>query len=294
MIIHIIIILFNIILANPDSTNVNQGSNYFKNLKLKNMNLDPKGLLNTSSIASKGIFLTKERIDSIKIKAKNFIPQEISKHDTIIIETTKGTLKLIYYPEVAPNHCYNFKKLANSGFYDETKFHRIIKNFMIQGGDILSRDSNQNNDGQGGPGWQVDEEFSKLKHKRGTLSMARGPSPNSAGSQFFICHKDTPWLDESYTVFGEVIENIHILDLIADTPTGYTTAKLNCLSAIPENENADNWIKLQDPKTRELMYSKIPQDKTKVEYSEFMINKLRSDYPTAPVVIRKIRVINEK
>ena len=258
------------------------------------MNLDPKGLLNTTSITSKGIFLTKERIDSIKTKAKNFIPQEVSKRDTIIIETTKGTLKLIYYPEAAPNHCYNFKKLANSGFYDDTKFHRIIKDFMIQGGDILSRDSNQKNDGQGGPGWQIDEEFSELKHKRGTLSMARGPSPNSAGSQFFICHKDTPWLDGSYTVFGEVIENIHIVDLIADTPTAYTTAKLNCLNAIPENENPDNWIKLQDPKTRKLLYSKIPQDKTKVEYSELMINKLRSDAPTAPVVIRKIRVIDEK
>ena len=203
MIIYIIIILFNIILANPDSANVNQGSNYFKNLKLKNMNLDPKGLLNTSSITSKGIFLTKERIDSIKIKAKDFIPKEVSKHDTIIIETTKGTLKLIYYPEVAPNHCYNFKKLANSGFYDKTAFHRIIPGFMIQGGDINSRDNDPKNDGHGGPGWTVDAEFNEISHKRGILSMARSTDPNSAGSQFFICVADAPHLDGKYTVFGD-------------------------------------------------------------------------------------------
>ena len=213
MIIYIIIISFNIILANSDSTDIIHNSNYFKNLKLKNINLNPESLLNTAAITSNGIFLIKKEIDSIKTKARNFIPQEVSKHDTIIIETTKGTLKLIYYPEVAPKHCYNFKKLANSGFYDNTKFHRIIKDFMIQGGDILSRDSNQSNDGQGGPGWQVDQEFSNLKHKRGILSMARGGSPNSAGSQFFICRKDAPWIDGSYTVFGEVIENFHVIEI---------------------------------------------------------------------------------
>ena len=81
----------------------------------------------------------------------------------------------------------NFKKLCNSGFYDKTSFHRVIKDFMIQGGDILSRDSNRENDGTGSPGWTVKSEFSSLKHKRGIVSMARSNDPNSAGSQFFIC-----------------------------------------------------------------------------------------------------------
>ena len=91
--------------------------------------------------------------------------------------------------------------MANSGFYDGTKFHRVIPNFMIQGGDILSRDGDSSNDGTGGPGWTVDAEFSDIKHVRGTLSMARSRDVNSAGSQFFICVSPQPHLDGQYTVF---------------------------------------------------------------------------------------------
>ena len=292
---YIVIILFNIFLfAELDSMKTYRNSNYFKDLKLKNLNFDPRDLLNSNAIGNNGIFLTKKQIDSIKIDTKKFIPKAVSKKDTIIIETTKGSLKLIYYPELAPNHCYNFKKLANSGFYDNTKFHRIIKNFMIQGGDILSRDRNTSNDGQGGPGWQINQEFSNLEHKRGVLSMARGPNPDSAGSQFFICQKDSPWLDGSYTIFGKVIENIHVIDLIANTPTSYTTAKINCLGSIPKDEDPDNWVELKDPKSGKVIYSKIPGDKTKVEHREYILNNLRSDAPTAPVIVKKIRVISEK
>ena len=105
-----------------------------------------------------------------------------------VMETTEGIMKLKFLPDVAPKHCYNFKKLANSGFYDGTKFHRVISDFMIQGGDILSRDGRKDNDGTGNPGWTVDAEFNDTKHERGILSMARSPQgPNTAGSQFFIC-----------------------------------------------------------------------------------------------------------
>ena len=90
--------------------------------------------------------ITKNQIDSIKLVAKNYIPSEVSALDTIIIETTKGIIKLKIFSDAAPAHCLNFKKLANSGYYDNTTFHRVIKDFMIQGGDILSRDSDRDND----------------------------------------------------------------------------------------------------------------------------------------------------
>ena len=287
------IILFCLIFSQSDSVPKAIISDYFKDLKLKNLQLDPKDILNSQSLFQDHLFLSNRQVDSIKLEVKNFIPKPVSKQDTIIMETNKGTLKLVYYPDVAPRHCYNFKKLANSGFYDNTKFHRIIKNFMIQGGDILSRDRDQNNDGLGGPGWQVDQEFNNIKHKRGILSMARGPDPNSAGSQFFICHKDSPWLDGSYTVFGEVVEGIHVLDLIAETPTKYTTAKNNCLEAIPNGDTNEQWIELKDPKTRKLLYAKIPEGESKVKHKESLLSDLRSDVPTAPVIIKSIRVINE-
>ena len=269
-------------------------SDFFKNLKLENLQLDARDLLNSKAAFQDDLYLSGRQIDSIKLEAKKFIPQPISEKDTIIIATNLGTMKLIYYPKVAPKHCYNFKKLANSGFYDKTKFHRVINDFMIQGGDILSRDKDSYNDGLGGPGWQVNQEFSDLKHQRGILSMARGKDPDSAGSQFFICHRDSPWLDGAYTIFGEVVDGMHVLDLIARTSTEYTTAKNKCLKNIPKGEDDEQWIKLQDPKTRELLYSKVPKDDNKIKYRESLLADLKSDVPTASVTIRSVRVLNDK
>ena len=161
---------------------------------------------------------------------------------------------------------------------------------MIQGGDILSRDSDRENDGTGFPGWKVDEEFNSIKHDRGILSMARGPSPNSAGSQFFICLKNAHWLDGNYTAFGKVIENIQVIDFIADTPTDYLVAKAKCMHSLPPNQNMDQWIELVDPKTRKKLFSKTPKGKNKTEYKREMMKLLRSDNPSAPVIIKKIRV----
>ena len=287
-----IIIILSFIFCSLDSSKNHIPSNYFKNLKLKTLKMNPEDILNTQSIGQDKLFLSQRQIDSIKVISQKFIPSPVSEKDTILIETNKGAMKLIYYPSLAPKHCYNFKKLANSGFYDNTKFHRVIKNFMIQGGDILSRDSQPSNDGTGDPGWNIEQEFSNPKHKKGILSMARGGDPNSAGSQFFICHRDAPWLDGAYTIFGKVVENIHVVDLIAQTPTGYTTAKMNCLSSIPKNEDPDKWIKIHDPKTRELLYSKIPEGDNKIEYKESLMSSLRSDNPTASVIIKKIRVVS--
>ena len=240
-------------------------------------------------------FLVQSEIDEIKKKAASFEPKPVLNNDVVIFETNRGKMKLKLFSEVAPKHCYNFKKLANSGFYDETLFHRIIKGFMIQGGDINSRDNDPNNDGRGGPGWTVDAEFSNIPHKRGILSMARSSDPNSAGSQFFICVADAFHLDGKYTVFGEVIENIHIIDHIVNTPTEYMQAKNQSREInIPEGEDPEDWITLRDPKTGKKLFSKIPKFKNKANYEYEMKNKIKSDKPALPLIINKVRVVNSE
>ncbi len=108
--------------------------------------------------------------------------QEIAK-----VQTKFGDIYIEFYPDVAPKTVANFKKLARSGFYDGTTFHRVIPRFVIQGGDPYSKDDDRSNDGSGGPGWTIQAEFNDIKHERGVVSMARGSDPDSAGSQFFIC-----------------------------------------------------------------------------------------------------------
>lgn len=130
-----------------------------------------------------------------------------------------GQIKAELYPDKAPITVENFKKLVKQGFYDGLTFHRVIEGFMIQGGCPRG-------DGTGGPGYQIKGEFSRngvandLKHTRGVLSMARAMAPDSAGSQFFIMHRDAPHLDGSYAAFGKVIEGIEVVDEIASVPTG--------------------------------------------------------------------------
>ncbi|MEE2858802.1 MAG: peptidylprolyl isomerase [Candidatus Neomarinimicrobiota bacterium] len=242
---------------------------------------------------SGGLPLFPKDIEAIKEKAKSFIPKPITKKDIIVLETNRGTLKLKFFSDIAPKHCLNFKKLANSGYYDGTSFHRIIPGFMIQGGDINSRDNDPDNDGMGGPGWTVDAEFSEITHKRGVLSMARSRDPNSAGSQFFICVADSPHLDGKYTVFGEVIANIEVIDHIVNTPTNYIQAKRMSRASIPEGEDPDDWIVLKDSKTGKRLYSKVPKYKKKVDYEYEMRKKISSDKPALPLIIKKIRVGNE-
>ena len=122
------------------------------------------------------------------------------------------------YPEIAPNTVNNFISLVEDGFYDGLIFHRVIKNFMIQGGDPEGT-------GMGGPGYAIKGEFSNngfkndLKHERGVLSMARSFMPDSAGSQFFVMHKDSPHLDGEYAGFGKVVEGMDVVDKIAETKT---------------------------------------------------------------------------
>ena len=133
-----------------------------------------------------------------------------------VIETNFGNIVIQLFPDVAPGHVENFVKLARDGFYDGSTFHRVIPGFMIQGGDPNSKDEDRSNDGQGGPGYTINAEFSDVPHKRGILSMARAQDPNSAGSQFFIVVADSNFLDGQYTVFGEVIEGMDVADKIVN------------------------------------------------------------------------------
>ena len=140
----------------------------------------------------------------------------MSNRQIAVIETNFGNIVIQLFPDVAPGHVENFVKLAQDGFYDGTTFHRVIPGFMIQGGDPNSKDDDRSNDGQGGPGYTINAEFSDVPHKRGILSMARAQDPNSAGSQFFIVVADSNFLDGQYSVFGEVIEGMDVADKIVN------------------------------------------------------------------------------
>ncbi|MCX7908894.1 MAG: peptidylprolyl isomerase [Ignavibacteria bacterium] len=129
-----------------------------------------------------------------------------------------GNIKIRLFPDVAPIHCRNFDSLVSIGFYDGLAFHRVVPGFMMQGGCPNSLNKPKSTWGMGDPSQKkLPAEFSKLKHKRGTISAARTNDPNSATSQFFICFKDAPWLDNKYTIFGEVIEGFDVLDKVEKT-----------------------------------------------------------------------------
>jgi peptidyl-prolyl cis-trans isomerase B (cyclophilin B) len=142
-----------------------------------------------------------------------------SVNEVDVIKTSEGDMVVQFWTDAAPKTIQNFKKLARSGFYDGTIFHRIVKGFMIQGGDPLSKDPNKENlYGTGGPGYKIKAEFNDHPHERGVISMAREPDPDSAGSQFFICLAPVPRLDHQYTTFGKVIKGTDALEKIGDTP----------------------------------------------------------------------------
>ena len=134
------------------------------------------------------------------------------------LHTSAGEIDIRFFPDVAPNHVKNFIDLAEKGFYNGTKFHRVIPGFMVQGGDPNTKTSNTSTWGTGGSGSNVKAEFNTISHKRGIVSMARANDPNSASSQFFIVVKDSPFLDRQYTVFGEVTKGMDVADKIVNAP----------------------------------------------------------------------------
>ena len=136
-----------------------------------------------------------------------------------VIETKFGKMVVEFYDKDAPKTVENFEKLAEKGFYDGTTFHRVIKGFMIQGGDPLSKDPTSQRVGTGDPGYKIKAEFNKNKHQLGVISMARSQDPDSAGCQFFICLGDQPGLDGQYTAFGQLVAGTDVLKKIGDVPT---------------------------------------------------------------------------
>lgn len=140
--------------------------------------------------------------------------------EVAVIKTTEGEMVAEFWPDVAPKTVENFLNLARQGFYDGTCFHRVIKGFMIQGGDPLTKNPHEEPSwGTGGPDHRIKAEFNDRHHDRGVLSMARSSDPDSAGSQFFICHGDPRFLDRQYTAFGKLIKGDDVLERIANTPT---------------------------------------------------------------------------
>ncbi len=143
----------------------------------------------------------------------------INSNEVAVIKTSEGDMVVQFWTDAAPNTIENFKKLAKQGFYNGAIFHRIVKGFMIQGGDPNSKDpAKENKYGEGGPGYKIKAEFNDHSHERGVISMAREPDPDSAGSQFFICLAPVTRLDHQYTTFGKLIKGDDVLEKIGNTP----------------------------------------------------------------------------
>src|SRR5438093_5024824 len=142
-----------------------------------------------------------------------------TSNEVEVIKTSDGEMVVQFWADAAPNTIDNFKKLARQAFYDGTIFHRIVKGFMIKAGDPNSKDpAKENSYGEGGPGYNIKAEFNDHGHERGVHSMARGPDPDSAGSQFFVCLAPVRRLDHQYTTFGKLIKGDDVLEKIGDTP----------------------------------------------------------------------------
>ncbi len=173
---------------------------------------------------------------SVQLEPQEFTQKEIDemKHKAVLITMHEGTFTIEFFPEDAPNTVHHFLKLVESGYYDGIVFHRIIPGFMIQTGDPNTKDPDVDRSlwGQGGPGYQINEEFNTLQHDRGIVSMARANHPDTAGSQFFIVHKDSPHLDGQYTVFGRLVPGMpQYLEDIAALETDGNNAPLDLLKA---------------------------------------------------------------
>lgn len=191
---------------------------YFKNAEppTETPDIPDIGLVQSSPSASVSAPVSSSA-DSDKVLSINTNNQKIMQ---ATFHTTKGDITIEFYPDIAPNTVANFTKLAKSGFYDGVKFHRVIKDFMIQGGDPLSKDDSQMARwGTGGPGYKFADEITpKSKNLAGTISMANA-GPNTNGSQFFINAKDNAFLDGGYTVFGKVTKGMDVVLAINTVPT---------------------------------------------------------------------------
>lgn len=207
--------------------------------------------------------------------------------DLVVLETQLGTITVELFDEDAPAHAENFRILADSGSYNSTLFHRIIPGFMIQGGDPNTIDGDPSTWGQGGPSGSVPAEFNDIRHERGILSMARSSDPNSAGSQFFIVHQPSSFLDEEYTVFGRIVtaESFEVLDKIIaletespDRPIDIESARVHTAYTTPRSQvdqllDQDPVLRLSTPVNSDTMDSDTPPSLTPNIVDGVYINK---------------------
>lgn len=205
------IVIF-IAIANCDSNSTNENKT---TVDSNNTNISK----DETTVDSNGTSIGEDKVTSENRSNKmadDFVNMSVSelKEHHALIKTQFGEIELEFYPDTAPGHVKNFLKLASTGFYDDTTFHRVIRGFMIQGGDPNTKDDDPTNDGYGGPGYSIKAEFSDISHKRGILSMARSQDPDSAGSQFFIMQATQTQLDGQYSVFGNVVKGLEIVDKI--------------------------------------------------------------------------------
>ncbi len=174
-----------------------------------------------------GIFIYEINKDYVSSDTLTSEPITVNKNEISVISTNFGDITFEFKDDIAPNTVENFKKLAKSGFYDGTIFHRIVPEFVIQGGDPNTISGPRETWGQGDPGYTIQPEFSTEKHRKYIVSMARGSDINSAGSQFFIMLGDAPWLDGQYTIFGEVVSGKEVVDQIAALETNQVDQPMN-------------------------------------------------------------------
>jgi len=171
------------------------------------------------SLASAFAQAEKKEAEKKDEKKEAVPPAKTDGKEVAVIKTDEGEMVVEFWPDVAPKTVENFKTLAKKGFYDGTAFHRIVKGFMVQGGDPLTKDpSKEQQWGTGGPGYSIKAEFNNRPHVPGVISMARSADPDSAGSQFFICHGEAKFLDHKYAAFGKLIKGTDVLEKIANTP----------------------------------------------------------------------------
>lgn len=176
-------------------------------------------------------------------KAEENRPMEYYKDKVAELHTSAGEIDIRFYPDAAPNHVKNFIDLAEKGFYNGTKFHRVIPGFMIQGGDPNTVSGSPYSWGTGGSGKNVAAEFNAIHHARGVVSMARAQDPNSASSQFFVCVADAGFLDGQYTAFGKVTKGMDVADKIVNAPRGANDR--------PDNPTTIDKIVIRDAKADE-------------------------------------------
>ena len=214
---------YKLVYASPSFENDNEDIVFGVFVYQVNKNYKPNPL---SQQSNTNLNATKDKESNTAVeRPENMIKANMTPSDNIaILQTSLGNITIEFFPGAAPKHVNSFLNLSKTGFYDGTIFHRIVKDFVIQGGDPTTKNSTQKDRwGTGGPGYTIDAEFNDIPHERGIISMARTGDPNSAGSQFFIVTKDARFLDNQYTVFGRVIDGMEIVDKIEDLPTNQSS-----------------------------------------------------------------------